>query len=125
VEVVTMSRAPLHLSPSLTRRASIFRRPAMERRQFLENSLAAAGLSALASTAVLGDDQPEKARVAANDKIAICMVGVRGRGGSVLSTFASIPEVEVKYVCDIDDGVLQSRIAAVEKQTGRKPQGIK
>src|SRR6476619_7646750 len=97
----------------------------MERRQFLENSLAAAGLTALASSSVLGDDQPEKARVAANDKIAICMMGVHGRGGAVLNAFASIPEVEVKYVCDIDEGVLQSRVAGVEKQTGRKPQGIK
>jgi len=97
----------------------------MQRRQFLENSLSAAGLSALASTTILGDDQPAKARVAANDKIAICMVGVKGRGASVLSTFASIPEVEVKYVCDIDEGVLQAKIAAVEKQTGRKPEGIK
>lgn len=97
----------------------------MQRRQFLENSFTAAGLTALAANTVLADDQPEKAKVAANDKIAICMVGVRGRGGHVLSTFASIPEVEVKYVCDIDDGVLQAKLAAVEKQTGRKPQGIK
>jgi predicted dehydrogenase len=97
----------------------------MQRRQFLENSLAAAGLSALASTTILGDDQPAKPRIAANDKIAICMVGMKGRGNTVLSTFASIPEVEVKYVCDIDEGVLQARAAAVEKQTGRKPQPIK
>jgi predicted dehydrogenase len=97
----------------------------MQRRQFLENSLSAAGLSALASTTVLGDDQPQQARVAANDKVAICMVGMRGRGGTVLSTFASIPEVEVKYVCDIDEGVLQAKVAAIEKQTGRKPQAIK
>jgi predicted dehydrogenase len=101
------------------------RRPAMQRRHFLENSLSAAGLSALASTTVLGDDQPEQARVAANDKIAICMVGMRGRGGTVLSTFASIPEVEVKYVCDIDEGVLKAKVEAIEKQTGRKPQAIK
>jgi predicted dehydrogenase len=96
----------------------------MQRRQFLEESLSAAGLSALASTTVLGDDQPQKTRVAANDKIAICMVGMRGRGGAVLSTFASIPEVEVKYVCDIDESVLQAKAAAIEKQTGRKPQAI-
>jgi predicted dehydrogenase len=97
----------------------------MQRRQFLENSLSAAGLSALASTTVLGDDQPEKARVAPNDKIAICMVGMRGRGGQVLSTFASIPEVEVKYVCDIDESVLKAKAEAIEKQTGKKPQAIK
>jgi len=97
----------------------------MHRRQFLENSLAAAGLSALASTTILGDDKPAKASVSPNDKITLCMMGINGRGGSVLSTFASIPEVEVKYVCDIDEGVLNSRIAGVEQRTGKRPIGIK
>jgi hypothetical protein len=93
----------------------------MHRRQFLENSLAAAGLAGLASTTILGDDKPAKENVSPHDKISICMMGVRGRGGSVLSTFASIPEVEVKYVCDIDESVLASRVAGVEKQTGKRP----
>jgi len=97
----------------------------MQRRQFLEESLAAAGLSAFASTAILGADDAEKTRVSPNDKIAICMMGVNGRGAGVLSTFASIPEVEVKYVCDIDERILGARVAQVEKQTGRKPQAIK
>ena len=97
----------------------------MHRRQFLERSLAAAGLSALASTTILGDDQPAKTNVSPNDKITLCMMGVNGRGGSVLATFASIPEVEVKYVCDIDEKVLSSRIAGVEQRTGKRPIGIK
>ena len=97
----------------------------MQRRQFLEKSLAAAGLTSLASTTILGDDQPAKENVSPSDKISICMMGVNGRGGGVLSTFASIPEVEVKYVCDIDERVLNSRIAAVEQRTGKRPQAIR
>jgi predicted dehydrogenase len=96
----------------------------MQRRQFLEQSLASAGLSALASTAILGDE-PKRENVSANDKITLCMMGVNGRGGSVLATFASLAEVEVKYVCDIDERVLNSRIAAVEQRTGKRPIGIK
>ena len=42
------------------------------------------------------------------------MMGVRGRGGGVLSTFASLPEVEVRYVCDLDEQVL-----AVADRPGR------
>ena len=60
----------------------------MNRRSFLHES-AAIGL------AVTSSSKPNRA-FAANDKISICMMGVRGRGGGVLSTFASLPDVEVR-----------------------------
>jgi predicted dehydrogenase len=93
----------------------------MQRREFIERSLTAGIV--YAGTAHLAYAQLAKAL--ANDKISICMIGVKGRGGSVLSTFASLPEVDVKYVCDIDENVLGARVAGVEKQTGRKPEAIK
>jgi predicted dehydrogenase len=93
----------------------------MQRREFIERSLATGIV--YAGTAHLAYGQPAKAL--ANDKITICMMGVKGRGGGVLNTFASLPEVDVKYVCDIDENVLGARVAAVEKQTGRKPEAIK
>jgi len=62
---------------------------------------------------------------AVNEKISICMMGVKGRGGSVLSTFASLPEVEVRYVCDLDESVRASRIALVEDKTGKRPVALK
>ncbi len=89
----------------------------MNRRNFLESSTSAGVVAALTSIAA------NKA-VAANEKIAVCVAGIRGRGGSVLSTFASLPEVEVRYVCDIDESVLASRVAAVQK-AGHKATGIK
>ncbi len=93
----------------------------MQRRDFIEQSLAAGIV--FAGTVHLANPRP--AFALANDKISIGMVGVKGRGGSVLSTFASLPEVDVKYVCDLDENVLAARVAGVEKQTGRKPQAIK
>jgi predicted dehydrogenase len=90
----------------------------VKRRSFLESSAAAGVVAAL--TAI------ESKKVhAANDRISICMMGVRGRGSSVLSTFASLPEVEVRYVCDLDEGVRASRIATVEEKTGKRPIAIK
>lgn len=89
----------------------------MQRRAFLS----AAGTAAIA-THLIAD---EKQNVSPNDKIPICVMGVRGRGGSLLSTFAAIPEVEVKYVCDIDETVLNQRIESLTKQTGHKPKAIK
>jgi len=60
-----------------------------------------------------------------NDRISICVMGLRGRGGSLLSTFASLPEVDVTYVCDIDEGVLQARAKNLADKTGRRPQTIR
>jgi predicted dehydrogenase len=90
----------------------------MNRRSFIESSSAAAIAAAMTAAA-------SKTLHAANDKIAICMMGVRGRGGSVLSTFAGLSDVEVRYVCDIDDAALASGINRVEQKTGKKPEGIK
>src|SRR5688572_3221644 len=93
----------------------------MDRREFLAHSASSAATAALAATLL----QTTQARAAANDRVVICMAGVKGRGGSVLKTFAALPQVEVKYVCDIDEGVLNSRSGEVSSLTGRRPEPIK
>jgi hypothetical protein len=67
----------------------------MNRRSFLQSSAAVAGALSLAANSAKSAPGP-------NDKINVCITGVRGRGGSLLETFAAIPEVTVKYVCDLD-----------------------
>jgi predicted dehydrogenase len=90
----------------------------MDRRSFLRSSGAAGVASTLTAVAA-------KRALAASEKISIGMVGVRGRGASVLSTFASLSDVEVRYVCDLDEPVRESRLAAVEQRTGKRPIGLK
>jgi len=90
----------------------------MHRRTLLKTSAAAGVLAALSAMTA-------QRAIAANDKISICMVGIRGRGGSVLNTFASLPEVEVRYVCDLDPGVLAAGIERVTERTGTKPTALK
>jgi hypothetical protein len=90
----------------------------MNRRLFLESSATAGFIAALSAVT-------SKKAVAANEKISICMMGVRGRGGGVQNTFASLPEVEVRYVCDLDPGILDTRLKQVEQKTGKRPTGIK
>jgi predicted dehydrogenase len=87
----------------------------MQRRDFL----VAAGASALAAQA-----PAQEKKVSANDKIAVCVMGVRGRGAALLSAFAAQQDVEVRYVCDIDENVLGQRVEATQKQ-GQKPKAIK
>jgi predicted dehydrogenase len=87
----------------------------MDRRNFLK-AAAVAGLSTRAARGAIRSP---------NDRISVCVVGLRGRGGSLLSTFASLPEVDVTYVCDIDERVLQSQADKLADKTGRRPQRIK
>lgn len=87
----------------------------MDRRGFLQ----AAAVAGLSTTAARG------AVRSANDRISVCVMGMRGRGGGLLSTFASLPEVDVTYVCDIDESVLYGRAKSVADKTGRQPQAVK
>jgi predicted dehydrogenase len=43
----------------------------------------------------------------------------------VLNTFASLPDVDVRYICDLDAGSLDARLTQVEQKTGRRPKPLK
>ena len=90
----------------------------MDRRTFLHGSAAATALAVSQRLAA-------QAHAAPNERITVCVMGVRGRGGSLLDTFASLPDVDVKYVCDLDPNVLGSKVNRVAARTGRKPEAIK
>jgi len=92
----------------------------MNRRRFLKHSAAAAALSASAVLAGRARGQG-----GANERIAVATMGLRGRGGGLMQTFASLDQVEVAYVCDLDPRVLGERAKWVEEKTGRRPKAIK
>jgi predicted dehydrogenase len=87
----------------------------MKRRKFLQATAASALLGATARIARTAE---------ANERIGVCVMGLRGRGGGLLNEFAALPDVEVRYVCDIDANVLDSRAKQVEERTGRRPTAI-
>jgi predicted dehydrogenase len=89
----------------------------MDRRQFL--------VQAGVATAAISQGASRAAKAAANERVSVCVMGVRGRGNALLDAFASLPTVDVKYVCDLDEGVLKSRTEQVYKKTGRQPEAIK
>jgi predicted dehydrogenase len=65
-----------------------------------------------------------RAETSPNEKITIAAVGVRGRGFRVLKAFAARTDVNIKYVCDIDQNVLEERTRQISDKTGRTPQKI-
>lgn len=81
----------------------------MRRRDFLTGSAAAV----TAANALIA-----RGAVATSDKIVVAAIGVGGRGGGVLRTFASQPQVVVKYICDVDETRLAKNAAAHHQQTG-------
>jgi predicted dehydrogenase len=89
------------------------------RRKFLQNSslmLAGAGLASVPFTEAVA----AKRTVAPSDKIRMGLIGCKGMGWSNLTSHLKIDEVDVVALCDVDDSVLQSRSADLEKLTGKK-----
>jgi predicted dehydrogenase len=82
----------------------------MNRRYFLKSSVAAAAMSSRL--------------VAASDKVNIAVMGVRGQGKNLTRMFASLPDVNIPYLCDVDANVFGPAAKIVEDQKGVKPQLI-
>lgn len=59
-----------------------------------------------------------------NDKVVIGVMGTNSRGLFLAKTFAKLPNVEVGYICDVDQKVVDKTVAEIEKLTGKKPQGV-
>ena len=81
------------------------------RRNFLK-ATAAVALTASSAKRVLG----------ANDRIRIAVIGVRGRGWDHVRGYKTIPGVEIAYFCDVDENVLNKRVADAEEMGLPKPQ---
>jgi len=90
----------------------------MKRREVLQ---AAAGLAAVSAATEFG----LTGRAAEdNDRITVGVMGVRGRGGSLLMAFAAQPDVEVAYICDVDAKTLDARAKQVQDATGKRPDTV-
>src|SRR5438876_2069984 len=81
----------------------------MDRRKFFISTAAAAA----ASSTVFGSP---------NDTIRVATIGLRGRGKDHIKEITGQPNVELVALCDVDKNILEDRGAALEKQTGKKPQ---
>ena len=58
---------------------------------------------------------------AENEKINVACIGVRGRGNSVMRTFAANPDCEITHICDVNRSVREQRGAEMKQRTGRMP----
>jgi predicted dehydrogenase len=99
----------------------------MNRRSFLQSTSGA--VAGLAISGALAGAKRAAGKNLANDRITVCVAGIGGRGNGLLQTFAGMDEVDLKYVCDIDERILDSRTEALaksnERVAKRQPEKIK
>ena len=93
---------------------------AISRRRFLDRSIKG-GLSAAIGAA--GVRAASKA-VAPSDKVVVGVMGVGGRGTQLTTFFASRPDVEIAYVCDVNAKRLPDAVKLVEDKKGKTPKAV-
>ncbi len=83
---------------------------AISRRSFLDRSIKGGFTAALGATAM----RAAAKAVAPSDKVVIGVMGVGGRGTQLTTFFASRPDVEIAYVCDVNAQKLPAAVKLVE-----------
>ena len=78
----------------------------MTRRSFVAGSLAGAAAKGSA--------------VAASDKVNIAIMGLRGRGQTMARWFGALPDVNIPFVCDVDQNVVRPAMKIVEELNGKQ-----
>ncbi|MFA5190036.1 MAG: Gfo/Idh/MocA family oxidoreductase [Verrucomicrobiia bacterium] len=60
-----------------------------------------------------------------NDKLVVAVMGCNGRGMVHIAGLLAAPNVEIAYICDVDERALEKGIKAVAKKQGKEPKGVK
>lgn len=85
----------------------------MKRRSFIKNAgVATAGVTIL-NFPVFGKNAP-------SNKVVMAVMGVNGRGSYLANEYSKLPNVEIAYICDVEDGAIKKGLDAL-KDAGRKP----
>jgi predicted dehydrogenase len=87
---------------------------APDRRGFLAGAAAAAAVMAV----------PGATRAESGERLVFGAIGCGGQGSFLARSFASQPDVELAYVCDVDASRAHEAAAKIEEITNRRPQVV-
>ena len=91
----------------------------INRREFLKSSARrGAGLAALGGITFLA--HPERV-FGANERVRVAVVGLHGQGWSHVGEYGEMKDVELAAFCDVDENVLDQRLAEAEKMGIKRP----
>ena len=95
--------------------------PPVNRRHFLQQSaFTLAAATASASSAALASDEPAS-KAPPSERLQVGLIGVGGRAAGLMHGFASLKEVDIVRICDVDHRKLPGAAGAVSQRTGKKP----
>jgi predicted dehydrogenase len=89
----------------------------MNRRKFIQNTSAAAAGITILNFPVFGKNAP-------SNKVVLAVMGVNSRGSYLAKSFASLQNVEVAYICDVEAKAIQNGLDAL-KDAPHKPTVVK
>ena len=95
----------------------------INRRSFCRTT--ATGLAGLATGAAALKTSSRAFAKSPNDTILLALIGAGGRGTVLGGNFAAIPQVQFKYVCEVNDNRGGELIQKLGKTGGRTPQRLK
>jgi len=90
-----------------------------ERRSFIKKV-------AIGSTgAIVGLPLVSNAKIiGANDRVRLAIMGVNSRGNSLARSLAGLSNVEIVYICDVDQKAVEKGINTVKRITDKAPVGL-
>lgn len=91
----------------------------VNRRRFLAQTSRAAGVAV--SLSALGF---ARAGGAPQEKVAVAVMGVRGRGKGLAALFAGLKEAQVAAICDVDEAVVPAAVKVVADIQGQAPRVV-
>lgn len=87
----------------------------IDRRQVMVGTAAAGLATAFAM---------KPARASANDRVHVCIIGVRGRGQGLGKSFAAQSDVQVTHICDVNEPLLDGYATQIEEVQESAPKKV-
>ncbi|MDE3180352.1 MAG: Gfo/Idh/MocA family oxidoreductase [Acidobacteriota bacterium] len=95
-------------------------KPEVSRRDFLKTGAITGAASLAAMSGITFITNPKRV-FGANDRVRVAVCGVRSRGFAHIRAYSRLPNAEIAALCDVDDTVLDRRLADVEKLGKPRP----
>jgi predicted dehydrogenase len=114
LEAAVVEASTLPLPAQSSRKEGVHMKTAISRRKFLSES------TKTATVATLGAMTSPRA-VPASDKVVCGVIGVRGRGHTIIRMLSGLPDASVAAVCDVDRDVGERAAQTATDRTGHKP----
>ncbi|PWT97358.1 MAG: dehydrogenase [Bacteroidetes bacterium] len=90
----------------------------MDRRKFIRNtSIASAGITIL-NFPVFGKNAP-------SNKVVVAVMGVNSRGAYLADCYSQLPNVEVAYICDVEEKAIENGLKSFKDKGRQLPQVVK